>query len=68
MDAPVTPENAIFVVFACRAGGCEVDRNELRDAAFGHRDAEQAVNARHRDRVVRDRNVRRRANVLLSQG
>src|ERR1700736_4006866 len=32
----------------------EVDRDELRYAAFGHGDAEQAVHARHGDRVVGD--------------
>ncbi len=32
----------------------EVDRDELRDAALGHRDAEEAIDARHRDAVVGD--------------
>src|SRR5438093_1237534 len=32
----------------------KVDRNELADAALGHGDAEQAVHAGHRDRVVGD--------------
>jgi hypothetical protein len=37
------------------AGGAgEIDRDELRHTAFGHRDAEQAVDARHRDAVVGD--------------
>jgi hypothetical protein len=35
--------------------GCfEIDRHELRHAAFGHGDAVQPVHARHGDRVVRD--------------
>jgi hypothetical protein len=32
----------------------QIDRDELRDAAFGHGDAEQAVHARHGDWVVGD--------------
>ena len=32
----------------------EVDRYQLRDAPFGHGDAEQAIHPRHRDRIVGD--------------
>src|ERR1700730_7503585 len=35
-------------------GAGEVDRDELRDAAFGHRHTEQPVDARHRDAVMGD--------------
>jgi hypothetical protein len=35
-------------------GAGEVDRDKLRDAALGHRDAEQAIDARDRDAVMRD--------------
>ena len=34
--------------------GLEVDRNKLRNAAFGHGHAEQPVHARHGDRIVGD--------------
>ena len=69
MDAPLTPENVIFVVFAASGGlaqpggAGEIDRDELRDAAFGHRDAEQAVDARHRDAVMRDQQEPRAGGV-----
>src|SRR5271169_1122100 len=33
-------------------GAGEIDRDELRDAALGHRDPEQPVDARHRDAVM----------------
>ena len=39
---------------AVALGLVEIDGDELRDAALGHGDAEQAVHARHGDRVVRD--------------
>jgi hypothetical protein len=32
----------------------EIDRDQLRDAAFGHGDAEQPVHPRHRDRIMRN--------------
>jgi hypothetical protein len=33
--------------------GGEVDRDELRETALGHRDAEETIDADHRDAVVR---------------
>ena len=38
----------------------QIDGNELRDALFGHRDAKQAVHARHGQRVVGDDQKTRR--------
>src|SRR5712692_6973575 len=35
-------------------GPGEIDRHQLRDAALGHRDAEQPVHPRHRDPVMGD--------------
>ena len=35
-------------------GAGEVDRDELRDAALGHRHAKEAIDPRHRDAVMRD--------------
>src|SRR5215469_14289191 len=35
-------------------GACEIDRDELGDAALDHGYAEEAIDARHRDAVVRD--------------
>jgi hypothetical protein len=34
--------------------GFEIDRDELRDAAFNHGDAEQSVHARHGDGIMGD--------------
>ena len=34
-------------------GAGVVDRDELRDAALGHRDAEEAIDPRHRDAMMR---------------
>lgn len=37
--------------------GGEVDRDALRDAAFGHRDAEETIDADHRNAVVRHHQI-----------
>jgi hypothetical protein len=44
----------------------EVDRDQLRDAALGHGDAEQPVHPRHGDRVVRDDDEARVGRLVIS--